>query len=573
MDAAASFLQGNDAQDAPDWARPFPVRTGCKVTPLIEAADMFPALEHLVLDAEKSVWMSFRIFDPDTKTRSERAREKGLDDWAALLLDAVERGVEVRILLADFEPVLADYLHAGSWSTYRRIRAILADLPKACRDKLQLIVIQHEGEMGWGIRQLLRFGLRSRIRNVVEGLLEKEAHEDGGFDTRPGLWPYLRWKGERPEGWKAGPPPRLWPATYHQKAVAVDGRAAILGGIDLDERRWDDRRHRQRTDQTWHDISARVEGPAAADVARHFAHLWNQELPRYRATVEEWTGACERELMLDPLTPIVDSARPEGEAGGAAVQLVRTLSRRARHPFALGPRAHIRELKAAHRRVIGAARRQLYIEAQFFRSDEAADWIAEALKAHPALEVIILIANVPEEIAFEKQVDNLAHRHGEYLQARALGRLLKIAGPDRVGLFTLAKQEPVKAGERQFEETRGTAYGSGVIHVHSKLLIADDTLCLLSSANINGRSFDWDTELGILWREEGDAIPAFRRRLWAQLSGGEISGAMDLAGWREIAARNAAAAPEARTGFILPYQLGRAKRFGRGYWFVPDDLV
>jgi phosphatidylserine/phosphatidylglycerophosphate/cardiolipin synthase-like enzyme len=223
--------------------------------------------------------------------------------------------------------------------------------------------------------------------------------------------------------------------------------------------------------------------------------------------------------------------------------------------------------------VIRSARRLLYIEAQFFRSKDAARWVEEALRANPELEVIILIANVPEEIAFEGQSDNLAHRHGEHLQARALGGLLRRAGPQRIGLFTLAKQEPVKPNEEKFEESRGTAFGSGVIHIHAKLLIADDDLCLLSSANINGRSFEWDTELGFIWSEHGDAIPEFRRKLWWQLFGGSLPDQLNLEGWRDAARFNAGAEPHERKGFVLPYQLGRARRFARPYWFIPDDLV
>ena len=560
--------------EGPDWTLPIPPRPGCRVVPLIEAADMFPMLEHLVLDAVSSVWLSFRVFDPETATRSERAIALGLSDWASLIHHAVARGVEVRILLADFEPVLADYLHAGSWHTFQRIRDIAASLPEASRERLQLIVIQHEGEIGWCWRQLLRPFLRRRIRKIVEKLIRRGNNDDGGLDTRPGLWRHLAWEEGKPTGWKPGPPPRLWPATYHQKFAIVDGRQAIIGGLDLDERRWDDRRHRQRANQTWHDISALIEGPAAEDAARHFGRLWNRELPRYRGIVAEWTGPCGRELMLDPLTdlPLIPSV-PEVADGTATVQLVRTLSRKSESPFAIGPRHGIRELKAAHRSVILSARRLLYIEAQFFRSEEAADWVEQALKVNPQLEVIILIANVPEEIAFEGQGDNLAHRHGEHLQARALGRLLRRAGPQRIGLFTLAKQERVKPNEEKFEESRGTAFGSGVIHIHSKLLIADDEVCLLSSANINGRSFEWDTELGFLWHERGDAIAEFRRRLWWQLFGGSLPDPMNLEGWRDAARFNSSAAPADRKGFVLPYQLGRARRFARAYWFVPDDLV
>ena len=576
--AEAPFLDAANAMPAiengADWTRPTPPREGCRVTPLIEAADMYPTLEHLVLDAKKSVWLAFRIFDPATKTRSDRAKERGLEDWAALIRHAVHRGVEVRILLTDFEPVLADYLHAGSWCTFRAVRALVEDLGDERGQHLQLIVIQHEGEIGRGWRQLLRLASRRRVRSLVSALLSKKDAEDGGLETRPGLWNYVAWEADKPKRWKPGAPPRLWPATYHQKFVVIDGEQAIIGGLDLDERRWDDRRHKQRADRTWHDISALVEGPVVADAARHFARLWNHELPRYRATVREWTTGCERRLMLDPLSEIpLSSVAEQPPKGEARVQLARTLSRKSEAAFARGPVHGIRELKAAHRELILAARRQLYVEAQFFRSDEAADWVEEALRASPELEVILLIANTPEEIAFEGQTDNLAHRYGEYLQARALGRLLRKAGPDRIGLFTLAKQEPVKADEKKFEETRGTAYGSGLIHIHSKLLIADDGNCLLSSANINDRSFDWDTELGFIWQERGPAIGDFKRRLWSQLFNGTLPEGMDLEGWREIARRNAEAEPEARQGFVLPYQLGRARRFSRPYFFIPDDLV
>lgn len=574
----APFLDATNSLSAIDdgaaWAVPFPPRKGCRVTPLIEAAAMYPALEEMVLDAKASVWMSFRIFDPDTKTRSDRAKAKKLKDWSALIADAVGRGVEVRILLADFEPVLADHLHAGSWSSFLGIRKIVEGLDEGKRDQLQLMVVQHEGELGWAWRQLLRPMLRKRVRSVIETLRAKKSHDDGGLDTRPGLWQHLVWDGDTPKGWRAAGPPKLWPATYHQKFVVVDGEKAVIGGLDLDERRWDDRRHRQRANETWHDISALIEGSAVADAAAHFRRLWNHEMPRYRETVAMWTSDAGKQLMLNPLTKIGTMARKEGKvAGEAMVQLARTLSRKSGAAFAMGPRHGVRELKAAHRNIILSARERLYIEAQFFRSKDAADWVEQALRASPGLEVIVLVANTPEEIAFEGQTDNLAHRHGEYLQARALGRLLKKAGPERVGLFSLAKQQKVKGDEKKFEETRGTAYGSGLIHIHSKLLIADDHMCLLSSANINGRSFEWDTELGIIWREEGDAIGDFRRKLWGQLFGENIPEDGTLAGWRAIADYNKDAEPEARKGFVVPYQLARARRYARPYFFIPDDLV
>ncbi|QLC26309.1 hypothetical protein HFP57_15570 [Parasphingopyxis algicola] len=552
----------------------FPVRDGCRVTPLIDSAEMYPRLEERMLTADRTAWLAFRIFDPSTRLRSDAAQEKGLTDWADLILYTVRRGVEVRLLLADFEPVMAERLHAGAWRSFHRIQAARALLSDADQQRLQIIVIQHVGEIGWFWRQMLRLALRRRIRRLVErffGRLEKDAD---AFNVRPGLWRWLRWNGDRPTGWKPGPPPRLWPATYHQKCAIIDGKTAFIGGLDLDERRWDDSEHDRPADETWHDLSAIVDGPAAGDAAQNFVDLWNAELTRFAEIVGQWTSDETPDIAAGPLDRIDGPvpAAPRHDAD-ATVQLLRTRSRHSASLFAFGPVPDIRELKLAHRQVIGAARKRLYVEAQFFRSQDAAHWVIAALRDNPALEVVILIANVPEEIAFLGQGDNPAHRHGEYLQAKALTRILKAGGPERVGLFTMARDEAADPVEDRYSDSRGTAFGSGLIHIHAKLLIADDAACLISSANINGRSFNWDTELGFLWWQPDGAIAAFRDELWSRLSGGALAGDAGLAEWRSLADHNRLSDAGDRKGFIIPYQRARARRFGRPHFYVPDSLV
>ena len=91
---------------------------------MIEAADMYPDLERQVLAAASEVWLAFRIFDPDTLTRSDEAAALGLADWTALLRHVIGRGVTIRLLLTDFEPIMADELHSGSWATFRALRTM-----------------------------------------------------------------------------------------------------------------------------------------------------------------------------------------------------------------------------------------------------------------------------------------------------------------------------------------------------------------------------------------------------------------------------------------------------------------
>lgn len=552
---------------------PFPMREGCRVTPLIEAADMYPALERLVLGARSHAHLAFRIFDPTTRARSPEAEALGLADWTAIIRHVVMRGVVVRLLLADFEPVMAHDLHAGSWKTFHNLRDMSASLPEAKRDGFEMIVIQHEGELGWGWRHLLRLPMRFQIARVLDELHRREQDIEMAIHARPGIWRRHRIEDGRPRH-KPGPPPRVWPSTYHQKFAVVDDRVAILGGLDVNERRWDTPDHQQPAPQTWHDISCRVEGPAVADCAEHFRRLWNAEMPRFREIASEWMDGTDKQLILDPLDPIDRPPEVPPPAGQARVQVLRTISRRDPRLFAFGPRAHIRELEAAHRKIIFAAERLLYIEAQFFRFQPAARWIAERARQAPDLNVIVVLPNAPEEVAFEGN-KHPAHQHGEWLQARALDYLRRHLG-DRIGFFALARRARANDKERVHAPDRGTAFGSGVIHVHSKLLIADDTACLVSSANINGRSFRWDTEFGMLW-QDAETIPAFRRRLWQQLLDLPEPPNCDLgealAQWREIAAGNIKVEPHERQGFIVPHQTGRTRRFGRRYRFVPDDLV
>jgi len=313
-----------------------------------------------------------------------------------------------------------------------------AALPAEAQDRLQIIVIQHEGELGFGTRQLVRIAVGFHLRAMFRKLADKGKDIAEHMSVRPGLWRHHRLDAKGRPVHRMGPAARLWPATYHQKFAVVDGRIAIVGGLDVDERRWDDRRHRQRADRTWHDLSVRVEGPAVADAATHFQDCWNRELPRFRAIAEHWTSGTDRALALDPLVEISRTPVAPPPVGVAMVQTVRTVSRRSLRIFAVGPRPDVMEIAEAHRRLIGTAERLLYIEAQFFRYSDAARWIVARARACPALQVIIVMPNAPEEVAYDGDRRS-PHRHGEWLQAQAIATLRRELG-DRIGVQRLLEE-------------------------------------------------------------------------------------------------------------------------------------
>jgi len=265
--AGQPFLRENlgPRRDSPPGDLPFPVRDGCRVTPLLLSADMYPDLERCVLGATRNVYLAFRIFDPETRSRSSEAAALGLADWTAILRHVVvHNGVTVRLLLTDFEPTMAHDLHGLSWSSFRVLEQMTAELAPETRDRFEMIVAQHPGEVGWGVRQLLRVPVGLAIRKVLRGLAEAEDPTEKLVEVRPGLWRYHRFRDGKPI-FRRGPAPRLWPATHHHKFAVIDDSVAIIGGIDVNERRWETRRYAQPADETWHDVSARLEGPALRD--------------------------------------------------------------------------------------------------------------------------------------------------------------------------------------------------------------------------------------------------------------------------------------------------------------------
>jgi cardiolipin synthase len=63
----------------------------------------------------------------------------------------------------------------------------------------------------------------------------------------------------------------------HRKIMVIDGRTAFIGGINLDpvyENRGRSTEDDDPANSVWHDIDARIDGPAVADLQRLFLHTW-----------------------------------------------------------------------------------------------------------------------------------------------------------------------------------------------------------------------------------------------------------------------------------------------------------
>ncbi len=539
--------------------------------PLITASQGFPALEQLAEEAQETLCMSFRIFDPETRLRGESARARGLETWADLLAETAARGVRLRLLLADFDPFFTRDLHRLAWRSARGIR-------DAADGDVQVLCAPHGQAAGWLWRLMMRGTLRRRLEELrrtdsAELTPVEKAVIDGVAHLRP--------------------------VTLHQKFAIADGRKAVIGGLDVNDRRYDSPDHDVPPEETWHDVSMQVEGAVCGALEQHFTDCWNRSLACGQAP----EGLCATKLPVPEIAPSeADTGRSEAaprrgdrnrgqpascseatapdatrseaasdaaaaaadsppEGSAATPRLLRTLSTPCPGVSRLGPRPEVREIEAAMLEAIGAARDSLYIETQFLRHRPVIDALVAAAR-RPGLDLILILPPFAERVLFDGDTGwDARHAHG--LQARALERLEAAFGP-RCAVIAPAQPRPAPKGSP-------AVHGAGPVYVHSKVTLVDDTIGIVGSANLNGRSLRWDTEASIRF-DSPAVIDDLRRRLaaiWLGETGEDISRA---ATWRAVAERNAALPPDRRHGFAVPYPLGKVRRFSCRLPILPDDM-
>lgn len=499
------------------------------VRPLILAAAAYPAMEELALGARSTLFLAFRIFDPTVRLKSVRATELGLVTWLDLLKHRAAAGVSVRLLLADFDPLFAPGLHAGTASSIEALAPLIAD---AAVD-VDAHASFHPGELG------------SAWRTALWPLVRRKLAAQRGGRVR--LWP----------------PQRLWPASHHMKMIVADASAMVIGGLDLDERRWDDPNHNRPAEETWHDVSLRVEGPAAAEGDAFIRTLWN--------TLAIPQAKRENGRALKPMPKVL--VRPtDSDPQLESVSFQYTASRPSRSPLARGPLPAHATMMHGLEEVIARARRMLYIENQFLRDPEVGARLARALEAAPELEIIIVTPAAPDVVVFDGDRGDSA-QHGEFLQLSLLDGLTERYG-DRVGVFMLAGSHSPKAAA---DMERATTAGRGIVYLHSKVMIADDVLAHVSSANLNARSLRMDTEAGVLWRDP-DGVKAFREALWRKHLGGSAPDLDNaLRAWKHAAASNRDPGPAERSttarNFVVPWDRATVARFARRRWYIPTKFL
>lgn len=508
---------------------------------LVTAAEAYPALERAFLSAQHEIVAGFRVFDLKTRLRSPEALAIGAT-WFSLIIHTLRRGVEVRIVLSDFDPVARPRLHRATWRTVRMFWAAAEMAGPAA--KLVVVPAMHSAVAGIWPRLLFWPVVKTRLARVAGWLRRQVAsHRLTALREMPGVGRMLVAKDEMPRPRLLVVPP-LYPATHHQKLAVFDGKRLYIGGLDLDERFYDTPEHLQPAHETWHDVQLMLEGPVASDAREHL-------------------------LGFQDIIAGVPPGQPAPDRAG--LRFVRTLSRRrGRGAWRfLSPEPAVAEIEAAHRDAIGRAERLIYVETQYFRDRQLARCLAKAARDKPDLRMILILPGAPDDVAFEGST-GLDARLGEFLQAKCL-RILRRGFGRR--LFVGGAAQP----RRTRAKGRAQLHGAPLVYIHAKVSIFDDTQAIVSSANLNGRSLRWDTEAGVVLTRPTD-VARLRQRLMAHwLPKDAATDFFDplraVQAWWGLAARNARLPPDLRRGFLLPYDLKSAEAFGRAFPLVPDEMV
>lgn len=299
-------------------------------------------------------------------------------------------------------------------------------------------------------------------------------------------------------GWRTHPRPRIsfrldskHPVigSHHQKVVVVDDAVAFVGGLDLTHGRWDTPAHPAhepyRVDMYGHqarpnhDVQAIVDGPAAVALGDLCRDRW-QRATRQRVepvarpeTYNPWPTGVEPEIThMDVGIARTDPGYVTGQP--------------------------IEEIRHLYTDAIRHAKRTLYLENQYFSSSVVGSALAERLSAPDAPDVVV-VSRLTEEGWLETQTMGV-------LRARLHRRLQRAAAPDHYRLY--------------YPRVPGLD-PSSLLNVHSKVLIMDDELATVGSANFNNRSMGFDTECNIVIEAGGDArvaraIAGLRDRLLAE---------------------------------------------------------
>ncbi len=277
--------------------------------------------------------------------------------------------------------------------------------------------------------------------------------------------------------------------THHQKIAVLDNQVAVCGGIDITDFRWDTREHkeddpRRKTPRgqpycPWHDATMMMEGDVALALAELGADRWTRA-----------GGEPLPEVGESPGSPWPDALEVQFEDVEIGIARTRASYR---------DWDAVNEIEELYLKQIAGAKRFIYAESQYFASRKVAEAIIDRLQEDDPPEIVVV---------------HPCHADG-WLEQQAMDH---------------ARAELVRAIEEADEKHRFSIWspfsGETPIYVHAKIMIVDDEILRIGSANLNNRSMGLDSECDVFIdtnragnEHAADAIASLRRSLLGEHCG------------------------------------------------------
>lgn len=346
----------------------------------IQMSQLFFALP-VGFEADATLERAKLIFDfhrPDGEPLDlDNPRAAGVGDARPerLLLDAADRGVDIKVLL-----------HAFTVPLFIRIIAGALVFPFAGTDGVQTVAGEWLGSDLTDTDEARRYFDKAGRAKIKVQAFEQSVLSAG---------------------------------VMHAKLMVVDGRHALSIGSPFGQSYVDSFSHRI---DAWirgdteglpkHDAGFGVSGPALHDLYAAFRLLWNTAAPDEQLPQQPTEGSGSQ-LELPP------------EDAVCAMQIVRTLS--TGEPLNLGDGE--KGILEAYLRAIAAAQDFIYLETQYFTNDAIGHALVEAMKRNSGLQVIVLLNIEPDVPTYPFKQRRLITRI-----RKGIGQTAE--GPQRFGVFT-----------------------------------------------------------------------------------------------------------------------------------------
>ncbi len=268
--------------------------------------------------------------------------------------------------------------------------------------------------------------------------------------------------------------------SHHQKIVVIDDQIAFCGGLDITRQRWDTPEHipndSRRIDANnapyspFHDIQIMCDGKAA----KHFGELVR----------DRWHKATRKSLKAPAPFQLIWPTDVSPDFIDCKISISRT-----EPPY--DRNAGVQEIKNLFVDIVKVCQKWLYIEAQYLTSACFEKVLEESLRQSDGPEIVIV---VPRDCSGWLEESTMGA-----LRCRMLKRLSSSDQHNRLRVcFPVNQETPVL--------------------VHSKVIVVDDSVVTIGSANLSNRSMGLDTECNVTIESDGssqieDAIGRIRNRL------------------------------------------------------------